>query len=91
MSTTGNPGISRTSVDAPGKFITSNVIFACQAIFSTLYVWKSLGKWDHYDVLYGLLGKNLLESFKNISWISPGNWLCWICIHPAALCPLVKR
>jgi len=32
-------------VDVPG-----NVIFARQAIFSTLYAGKSLGKQDHYDL-----------------------------------------
>ena len=31
------------------NFITSNVIFMCQAIFSTLYIGKSSGKQDHYD------------------------------------------
>jgi len=29
------------------------------------------------------LRKNLLEFFKTLSWISPGNWLGWICSHPA--------
>jgi len=27
-----------------------SVIFACQVIFSTLYIGKSLGKQDHYDL-----------------------------------------
>jgi len=33
-------------------------------------------------ILYGLSHKNLLEFFKNVSRISPGNGLGWICRHP---------
>jgi len=40
-----NTEISWNLVDVPG-----NVIFARQAIFSTLYAGKSLGKQDHYDL-----------------------------------------
>ena len=32
------------------NFLISNVIFTRRAIFSTLYVGKSSGKQDHYDV-----------------------------------------
>jgi len=32
------------------NFIISNVVFARQAIFSTLYIGKSLGNQDHYDL-----------------------------------------
>ena len=32
------------------NFIISNVIFAHQAIFSTLYIGKSSGKQDQYDL-----------------------------------------
>jgi len=32
------------------NFVISNVIFALQAIFSTLYIGKSSGKQDHYDL-----------------------------------------
>ena len=32
------------------NFIVSNVFFARQAIFSTLYIGKSSGKQDHYDL-----------------------------------------
>ena len=58
--------ISWTLVDAPGNFKISNVIFACQAIFSTLYVGKSLGKQDHYDLggFASLLGKCQLKLEK---------------------------
>ena len=32
------------------NFIISSVIFARQTTFSTLYIWKSLGKQYHYDL-----------------------------------------
>ena len=32
------------------NFVISNAIFARQAIFSTLYIGKSLGKQDHSDL-----------------------------------------
>ena len=32
------------------NFIISNVTFARRAIFSTLYIGKSWGKQDHYDL-----------------------------------------
>jgi len=32
------------------NFIISNVMFARQAIFSTLYIGMSSGKQDHYDL-----------------------------------------
>jgi len=32
------------------NFVISNVIFVRQAIFSTLYIRKSSGKRDHYDL-----------------------------------------
>ena len=32
------------------NFVISNVIFALRAIFSTLYIGKSSGKRDHYDL-----------------------------------------
>jgi len=36
-------------LDVPGKCY--NVIFARQAIFNTLYIGKSLGKQNHYDLM----------------------------------------
>ena len=42
------------------NFIFGDVIFTCKAIFSTLYIGKSSGKQDHYD-LYVLTGKWQLE------------------------------
>ena len=32
------------------NFIICNVVFARQAIFSSLYIGKSLGNQDHYDL-----------------------------------------
>jgi len=32
------------------NFIISNAIVTCHAIFSTLYIGKSWGKEDHYDL-----------------------------------------
>ena len=57
------------------NFLISNVIFTRRAIFSTLYVGKSSGKQDHYDVRGYCMAchiKNLLEFKKcilDISWI----------------------
>jgi len=36
-------------LDAPGKCY--NVIFGRQAIFNTVYIGKSLGKQNHYDLM----------------------------------------
>jgi len=70
------------------NFLISNVIFTRRAIFSTLYVGKSSGKQDHYDVRGYCMAchiKNLLEFKKkcilDISWI----WFGWICRHPATV------
>jgi len=66
------------------NFIVGIVIFARQAIFSALYIGKSLGKQDLYD-LWGYCMARHVEIFwnlKNVSWISPGNRLGWICRHP---------
>jgi len=43
--------------------IISSAVFTRQAIFSTLYMGKSSGKQDHYDLglLYGLPGKDLVD------------------------------
>ena len=60
------------------NFLISNVIFARQPIFSTLYVVKSSGKQDHFTcvfVLYGLSCKNIWIFFKNVPWIACGNLL----------------
>ena len=49
------------------NFLISNVIFTRRAIFSTLYVGKSSGKQDHYDVRGYCMAchiKNLLEFKK---------------------------
>jgi len=53
------------------NFITSNVISARQAIFSTLYIGKSLGKWDHYD-LRGNCMACRVKIFWNLLKIYPG-------------------
>ena len=42
--------ISWNLVDAHGNFIISDVIFARQTNVSTLYIVKSSGKQDHYDL-----------------------------------------
>ena len=33
-------------------------------------------------ILYGLSCKKIFWDLKNVSWISPRNWLGWICRHP---------
>jgi len=53
------------------NFVISDVIFARQAIFSTLYTEKSLDKLDHYDLRGYCTAchvKSLLEFFTNVSW-----------------------
>ena len=62
------------------NFVISNVIFACQAIFSALYTGKSSGKQDYYNLrgycmACQLSRKNLLEFKKMYSGQSSGN--CW--------------
>jgi len=61
------------------NFLISNVIFARQPIFSTLYVVKSSGKQDHFTcvfILYGLSCKNIWIFFlKNVPRIARGNLL----------------
>jgi len=51
------------------NFIICNVIFAHQAIFNTLYIGKSSGKQDHYD-----LGVNvwLVTQKRNFLKMYPG-------------------
>jgi len=53
------------------NFVIRNVIFARQAIFSTLYTEKSSDKLDHFDLggyCTACHVKNLLEFIKNVSW-----------------------
>jgi len=37
-------------------------------------------------ILYGLSRKNQLKFLKNVSWISSGNCLCWLCTRSAQPC-----
>jgi len=70
------------------NFLISNVIFALQAIFNTLYTGKSSGKQDHCDLR--AYHKHAHYKFHlhfdvKIFWISPGNWLGLICRHPVVI------
>ena len=56
------------------NFITSNVIFTCQAIFSTLYIGKSSGKLDHSDLRRN--DEHSLELVITCSFIDITNFTC---------------
>jgi len=53
------------------NFTISNVIFACQAIFSTLYIGKSSGKLDHWRN-----DEHSLELVITCSFIDITNFTC---------------
>jgi len=71
------------------NFIISNVIFARRAFFSTLYIGRSSGKQDHYDLRELIITCLIVDitnftcilmlyglsckNVKNGSWISRGN------------------
>jgi len=54
--TSGNPGNLEFEIACGNmlleKFIISSLIFERQAIFNTLYTWKSSGKQDHCELLH---------------------------------------
>jgi len=60
------------------NFITSNVIFAHQAIFSALYIGKSSGKQGQWYCM----ACHVKKIFYNFMKMYPGSWLGCICRHP---------
>jgi len=61
------------------NFITNNVIFTCQAIFSTLYIGKSSGKQDHYDLWHN--DERLSELIITCSFIGVTNFICNLILY----------
>jgi len=61
------------------NFIISNVIFACQAIFSAVYIGKSSGKRDHYDL--GHSGEHWSELVIMCSFIDITNFTCILILY----------
>jgi len=72
-------------IDVPVKIcIISSVIFVRKVHFITWWIGNSLDKQDHYDrrgLQPCLVTVILLEHNVNMSWISTGNLLGWICRH----------
>jgi len=62
------------------NFKISNVTFSHVRRLLTHCTWKFSGKQDHYDL--GLASVKIFCIYKNVSGISPGNWLGWIRRHP---------
>ena len=61
------------------NFTISNVIFACQAIFSTLYIGKSSGKLDHSDLRRN--DEHSLELVITCSFIDITNFTCVLILY----------
>ena len=61
------------------NFIISNVIFAHQAIFSTLYIGKSSGKQDHYDLRHS--DQHLSELIITCLFIDITNFTCILILY----------